>query len=264
MIKKIIGNIITLNQRIHSFDDRVSSWQEAKKVTEGYDSNTILNKVVSAHVEAQEKNNSYERDSVVLSDNLINWPLVGTLYWAEKNISKNLQVLDFGGSFASAFFQNLRVLSSLDIKWMVVEQQHFVDAAKKIVNDTRVTFFSDVEACIKSQKPNFAHLGSSLQYLEKPYHILEKISLSEIEVLILDRIPVYNGVEDIVAAQRVSNSIYDSSYPVWILSEEKLKKEISHHWVLLSEFDAIGGSSRTLKQKKFKWKGYIFVRNMAG
>ena len=130
MIKKIIGQIIIFIETIYSFDDRVSSWQEAKKVTEGYDSNTILNKVVSAHLEAQGKNNSYERDSVVLSDNLINWPLVGALYWAEKKISKNLKVLDFGGSFASAFFQNLRVLSSLDIKWLVVEQQHFVDAAK--------------------------------------------------------------------------------------------------------------------------------------
>jgi putative methyltransferase (TIGR04325 family) len=185
------------------------------------------------------------------------------LYWAAKNISENIKVLDFGGSFASAFFQNLRVLSSLDIKWKVVEQQHFVDAAKKIVNDTRVTFFSDVEACIKNEKPNFAHFGSSLQYLENPYLALEKISTSEIKILVLDRIPVHKGFEDIVAAQRVSDSIYDSSYPVWILSEEKLKKALSGNWLLLSEFYAIGGSSRTLKQKKFNWKGYIFVQKMA-
>ncbi len=259
MISKIYGILRTIQQILFSFDDRVTSWKEAENRTSGYGASVILKKVRSSYLDSQKKKNSYERDSVVLNDKRLNWPLVGMILWFAKNIDTEVRVLDFGGSFASAYFQNSQILTGLNIRWMVIEQNSFVTAATQLVKNSDILFYEKVEICLDNEKPNFAHFGSSLQYLERPYEILKLIESSQIKILILDRIPIHTGNEDIVAVQKVPKEIYDASYPAWIFSESKLKKFLSKNWILLSEFDSIGGYSRTLKQKKFKWQGSIFI-----
>ena len=260
MYKKIFRSIKYLLAQRNYYDDSVSSWYEAKCLTTGYESEVILNKVKKAYLDSQQTPNGYERDSVVFDDGSINWPLVTMIYWCKHFINDEIKVIDFGGSFASQYFQNKRFFKNTVLKWSVVEQKSFARAAREIVKDKYVDFYENLSECITKEKPDFALLGSSLQYLENPYQTLKEFSSKNFRVLMLDRIPMHRGTEDIVVAQRVPKSIYNASYPAWIFSEEKLRSYISEDWSLLNVHESIGAEQMTRKGIKFNWKGHIYIR----
>ncbi len=242
------------------FDDSFLSWEEAKNKSSGYQADDILEKVVNAFLESQKKYDSYERDSVVFNDGQINWPLVAMIYWYITHYSKEVKILDFGGSLASQYFQNQKFLKVSNLKWLIIEQENFVAKANEIVKNNSISFHSNFIECLNSEKPNFALFGSSLQYLEKPYEILELLKYQDLKVLILDRIPTHQESKDIVTVQTVPRSIYKASYPSWIFSESKMKNFLSRDFDLLSIYDSIGGRQQTKKGLNFSWKGYIYIR----
>lgn len=259
MLNSLIQRIRILLNQHKSFDDTVKTWHEAKSITSGYESNAILRKVEAAYLESQEKNDSYERDSVVFNDGKVNWTLIAMIYWSLSHISNEIKVLDFGGSFASQYFQNKKFLQQIDIKWSVVEQKNYVLAARKVVLDSNILFYDRLIECLTEENPNFAFFGSSLQYLEEPYHVLESLSSQGIKILILDRTPMHQGEKDIVVAQRVSSHIYNASYPAWIFCEDRLISSLSNDWTLISVYNSIGGQLKTRKGIRFNWKGHVYI-----
>jgi putative methyltransferase (TIGR04325 family) len=260
MASRLIANFYKLINGYNSFNDRVSSWEQAKNITTGYQTNEILNKVKTTFIESRNKMNAYERDSVLFQDGALNWPLIAMIYWTSQNVSDDVKVMDFGGSFASQYFQNEKLLDKVRVKWSVVEQNHFAYEAKKIINHTNINFYYQLEECLNLENPNLALFGSSLQYLEYPYTTLMELKNHNIKVLILDRIPTHPGLEDIVIAQKVDKSIYDASYPAWIFSEKKLNNFISNDWILINSHLGIGGKQKTRRGIHFEWKSYIYLK----
>jgi len=260
MLKDFIINLKRVITNRISFNDNISSWAQAKSSSTGYEAQEILIKVRKAYIDAQKKSNVYERDSALIKDGAVNWPLVAMIYWSSAQISKEIRVLDFGGSFASQYFQNESFLNYVNVKWSVVEQKHFVLAAKEIIKNKNINFYDEISECLRVEKPNFALFGSSLQYLENPFEIMDNLLTQDLEVLIIDRMPIHQGSEDIVIVQKVDKSIYDASYPAWIFSEEKLTQFMSNDWTLMNVFDCIGGRQKTRKGINFDWKGYIYIK----
>jgi putative methyltransferase (TIGR04325 family) len=161
----------------------------------------------------------YERDSVLFDEIKYSWPLLAGLMMAAAKLSGKINVLDFGGSLGSTYFQNKKFLDRFDnVKWNVVEQENFVKIGKKDFEDDRLKFFDKVNDCAKEHSPNILILSSVIQYIERPYELLESlISETNIDYILVDRTPFTNNDERIVI-QTVPSSIYKASYPCHIFN----------------------------------------------
>ena len=80
------------------------------------------------------------------------------------------------------------------------------------------TFYKSIEECLKKKKINVAIFSGSLQYTEKPYKVLKKITKSKIDHILLHGIPFNKTKEDQYRVQYVPKKIYDASYPITIFS----------------------------------------------
>jgi len=231
-----------------------SSWDEAKKRSTGYNSSDILRKVSEAALKVKNGKAAYERDSVLFDHIEYSFPLLSGLMWIAGKNGK-LNVLDFGGSLGSTYFQNRYLLDTLsEVNWCIVEQPEFVNTGNAYFKDNRLHFFSSIDDCIKSYQINVFLLSSVLQYLEKPYVLLEKIILQKPEFIIIDRTPFVNG-SDRITVQKVNPKIYKGSYPCWFFNKEKFISAFSSQYDLVIEFDALDISNITSE-----FKGFIFKK----
>ena len=216
-----------------TFEGPFASWDEAAKCSSGYASEKILEKVLAATLKVKRGEAVFERDSVLFDKIQYSWPVTAGLMWAAARNHGRLSVLDFGGSLGSSYFQNEKFLAGLqDVRWSVVEQAHFVEAGRQHIQDDRLVFYSTIAECVTVEKPNVVLLSSVMQYLEKPYTILDELIRCDVDIILIDRTSFYNGEEDLIAVQKVAEVIYPASYPLWIFSK---KKFISH----LSKFSLV-------------------------
>lgn len=233
------------------------SWQEAESVSSGYDSDEILQKVRSSLLKVKNGEAVYERDSVIFDEVQYSWPLLAGLMFAAAKSGGVLRVLDFGGSLGTTYFQNKKFLDEFtDVSWSVVEQKHFVDVGKADFEDGRLKFFYDVKSCAESEKPNVLVVSGVLQYLEKPYEMLDELLGFGFEYVIFDRTNFSVNGKNKIKLQIVPPSIYNASYPCWFFDRaEFLTFFEKNSYQLIEEFDALDG-----KTGEYKFEGYIFRR----
>ncbi len=175
--------------------------------------------------------------------------------WIAAQKGGKLNVLDFGGSLGSSYYQNKKFLDSLsDVNWCIVEQPDFVNAGIEIIKDGRLHFFNTIEECVKLFDIDVVLLSSVLQYLEKPYSLLNKIKLQHNHYLIIDRTPFIKG-KDRITIQKVNPKIYKASYPCWFFNEEKFCSCLSSDYEMVIEFNAIDKANINSK-----FKGFIFKK----
>jgi putative methyltransferase (TIGR04325 family) len=232
-----------------------SSWSEARIKSTGYDSKLILDKVRSSLLKVKSGNAAYERDSVLFSEIQLSYPVLSGLMWISAQNKGRLNVLDFGGSLGSSYFQNKQFLDSLeDVHWCIVEQPDFVSTGREDFATDRLHFFYSVEECLKSFNINVVLLSSVLQYLEEPYSLLHKLKSLPIENIIIDRSPFVSG-KDRITIQKVWPRIYKASYPCWFFNEQKIITWLSTDFKLVLKFDALDKANIGSK-----FKGFIFSK----
>ena len=99
-------------------------------------------------------------------------------------------------------------------------------------------------------------LSSVLQYIEKPYELLEKIAKLNFKNIIFDITTINTELKDRITIQNVDSSIYEASYPSWFFNEKKLINFfIQNNYKLITDWQApyhinIGNH-----------KGYFFTKN---
>ena len=215
------------------------SWEDAIINSSGYDNPLILEKTCQAMLKIKTGEAAYERDSVLFDKTEYAYPLLAGLMWVAARHKGFLNVLDFGGSLGTTYFQNRLFLKDLaQVTWNIVEQEHYVDVGKQFLEDSRLKFHVSLDDCIASAEPNVAICSSSLQYVERPYDVLSKIAAAKIKCLIVDRTPFHLGDEDRLCVQQVPKEIYNASYPSWIFSHSKFILEIQKlGFTILDEFD---------------------------
>ena len=69
----------------------------------------------------------FERDSVLFDKKENNYPLLANVMYALSCFPRNecIDILDFGGSLGSSFFQNRDRLLGYKYNWHIVEQVNF-------------------------------------------------------------------------------------------------------------------------------------------
>jgi putative methyltransferase (TIGR04325 family) len=213
-----------------------ADWSEAMKRSIGYDSDVILGKVRDALLKVKRGEAAYERDSVLYSEIEYSWPVLAGLLWVYSQ-DHRLNIIDFGGSLGSTYFQNRKFLSSLEnVVWSIVEQKQFVDIGVKDFQDHQLKFFYDIDSCVKETQPNCILLSSVLPYVESPYHHVDLLLKHDFKYLLLDKMPFIDGDKDRLTIQKVPSSIYEASYPSWFFSEKKFKAIIQEKYQIIEEF----------------------------
>src|SRR5262245_61016062 len=207
------------------------SWDEAVRASSGYGSCIILERTKAALLKVKKGEAVYERDSVVLDHVDYAWPLLAGLMWVAGGSGGKLDVLDFGGSLGSAYFQNRAFLSRLaKVRWNIIEQPQHVSTGKEFFEDEHLKFYGSVEDCLAEAEPNVLILGSVLQYLEHPYEILCRLLELPCSHIIIDRTPFWNGPRDRLCVQNVPPEIYPASYPSWIFSRQRFLSQFQERW----------------------------------
>lgn len=235
-----------------------TSWAEAVKSADGYDSDGILEKVRHALSMVRDGHAVYERDSVLFSKVEYSWPLLTSLLWIASQQGNCLRLIDFGGSLGSSYFQNRAFLRHLNVlSWNIVEQESFVSCGQTEFANENLHFYRTISDCQKECTCDVILLASVLPYIENPYALLNEIIAQGFSYILIDRTPVLSGTKDRLTVQVVPPEIYTASYPAWFLSEQKMLDMLSPHYETISDFDSLIPRIK-LTGDVAREKGYIF------
>lgn len=201
------------------------SWEEAGRNCSGYDSQLIFEKVRSAMLKVKSGEAAFERDSRVFDKIHYSLPLLTALNHAARLSNNQLRILDFGGALGTGYFQNRGMLRGLELlEWNVVEQKHFVEEGARTFANEELRFFESTEAVFARGHVHFVLLSGSLQFLENPWAMLDGIVRNKPDFILIDRMPLLDKGRDRLTIQTVPKSLYEATYPCWLLNGEKLRR----------------------------------------
>ncbi|MBK8398691.1 MAG: methyltransferase, TIGR04325 family [Leptospiraceae bacterium] len=245
LLKKIIPPILfdiyrSIKPSPYGWKGNYKTWEDAQNDATGYDADEILEKVRNSLLKVKNGEAVYERDSVIFDKIEYSWPLLSGLMLAAAKNKGNLNVLDFGGSLGSTYFQNKKFLDPLaNVSWNIVEQIKFVEIGKKEFESNNLHFYYDIENCIKEQSPNILLLSSILQYLEKPYQQLDELLRHNFQFIFIDLTAV-SFENERITVQHVPPSIYSAKYPCWILDYNKINLIFEkNNYLLIEQFESL-------------------------
>jgi putative methyltransferase (TIGR04325 family) len=237
------------------------SWADARKASSGYDAHTILEKTRESLLRVKRGEAAFERDSVTFETIEYNWPVLTGLTYSAALSNGELNVVDFGGSLGSGYFQHRDFLRGLrSLMWNVVEQPHYVDAGRKDFQDQHLAFYKSIDECLMENRPDVGLLSSVLQYLEDPFEVLGQIATTSINTLIIDRTPFSHEHRHRLCVQTVPRDIYSASYPSWIFSKTKFLAALDDTWDWIACFpskDILSGPV------ELAYEGLIAIRKTA-
>lgn len=220
-----------------TFSGKYGTWEEASKSSSGYDSRAIFDKVYDASLKVKNGSAVYERDSIVFDKIEYSWPVLSALLWIATQNDNKLNIVDFGGSLGSSYYQNRYFLAHLkELRWNIVEQAMFVELGRKEFKNEHLRFFPDLNECYKSEHPQVILCSSVIQYLERPYDFIDTVGSLGFTYIIIDRTPFILKGEDKITVQKVPPAIYDASIPCWLLNLDKFKTHILPTYELIAEF----------------------------
>ena len=177
-LKLILPNFIIkiINQffkRDIKFVGNYSNWKEASDNSLGYNSDKIFSKSRKSFLKVISKEAKYERDSVLFYSEKINYPLINIFNKIQRKKRSCLNILDFGGSFGSTYFQNYSVLKNKNkFNWSIVEQEKIVKYAKKFKLEDNLSFYLSIKNYMIKRKPDIVLFSAVIQYLEYPNKII--------------------------------------------------------------------------------------------
>ena len=232
-----------------------SSWTNALNHSDSYADPEIFEKVKRSAQIAKKNKKLFEQDSILIDRIRYSLPsIAGLLYFAVKN-NRKLTIVDFGGSLATVYFQYQKFLKKIkNLRWCIVEQAQFEKFGNKYLSEKKLSFYNNLDKCIKKEKPDVFFASSSLQYVDQPYDILKKVVSYKIDNILIDLTP-FHEKKDTIKIQYNPNSIYKKSYPINILNEKKFIKFMIHNnYILLEKFE----TDRNIGN--LTYKGFIFER----
>lgn len=240
------------------YEGEFNAWESASKQCSGYDAEEILTKVLDATLKVKQGKAVFERDSVLFDETDYAWPLLASLMWAAARNGGRLNVLDFGGALGSSYFQNRRFLQALpSVLWNVVEQPHYVNAGQKHIQDKQLRFYQTIEGCLTENQPNVILLSSVLQYMDSPFALIRELKKVGATCLIIDRTPFSLHEIDRLVIQKVPETIYSASYPMWIFSLSKFEETLTTDWLLVTSNLSPEGYVRTTTGIEFSFQGML-------
>lgn len=262
IIKKCIPiSILNLLKRVSIFKcmywyGDFKTWQDAIKKSKGYNSPKVINKVKEALLQVKSGSAVYERDSVLFNAIQYSWPLLSGLLWTAMQKVEPLNVVDFGGSLGSTYFQNKKFLEGKIGTWNIVEQPQFVECGNAFFKDEVLKFHCSIKECYSVSKPSALLFCSVLSYIEKPYKLISECLKYDFDTIIIDRTLFSPTGRTRLCVQVVSPKIYEASYPCWVFNEKEFVEAFQNKYCLIEGFD-IPAYSATVPSY---YKGFIFKK----
>ncbi len=254
-----LGLLRRLTGKATGFSGNYRTWGEAYGGSGGYDSGIILERVRDALLKVKNGEAVYERDSVLFKKIEYSWPLLAALLWVASKNGNALNLVDFGGSLGSSYFQNRAFLSHLkELSWSIVEQEKFVECGKLNFQDEHLGFYPNLEECMAARRPAAILFSSVIQYLEKPYDLLKDVQAEGFTHIIFDRTAFLAKGDDRITVQKVPPKIYPASYPAWFFNREKFLEFFAEKYDMIAEFDSF--ESFPLEDQTAQDKGFIFQK----
>lgn len=244
----------------YGFFGNYSSWNEAVNETMGYDEGGILEKCKESLLKVKNGEAAYERDSVLFDKVEYSWPLLSSLLWIASRNGGKLNLIDFGGSLGSTYFQNISFLKDLkELSWNIVEQEHFVKCGKENFEEKGLKFYYTIDDCLKNNSSDTILFSSVLQYLSEPYKVLDEIIAKKFKYIIVDITGFISGNKDRITIQKVPPQIYKASYPAWFFGKDKFINYLSCNYKLVADFPGyIGGTINIDNNPIAGYRGFIF------
>lgn len=236
------------------------NWEKVVSISKGYDQSAILEKVKAGLSLVQKGEAAYERDGMVFPELEYSVQLLKVFQHIGQEFNKHLNVLDFGGSLGSLYFQYREALKEMNLNWNVVEQAHFVDCGRKHFENRELHFYRSISESEDSAHSNILLLSSVLAYLPQPHVFLKSVQSHDFDYIVLYRTAFVDGDEDRLTLQVVPPEVYKASYPAWFFCEKKLMSDLQGKYVLISEFPGDIETEYRLNDKRAYWKGMVFKR----
>jgi len=260
IVPPLILNAYCQKKNKYGYFGDYKTWREARNNAKGYDSDTIIEKVKKSALEVRKGLGAYERDGVLFKEIEHSWPLLAILLWISSKSENKLNLMDFGGALGTSYIQNKDFFDKANLQWSIVEQKKFADYGKKFFEDKCLKFYYTPEECFNDQDPNTILLSSVIQYLEKPYELLEQLIDFDPEYIIFDKTPFNKIGRDIITVQKVPKHIYNASYPSWIFDYKKFINFMSQKYELVSKFNEYQEDVFQVDNTVAEWKGLFFKK----
>ena len=218
-------------------------WEEAAQLAQRSrrpDPRTHVERVRDATLAVRNGAAVATRDSVILSSPEYQFALLaGLLKHAVAH--ETLNVVDFGGSLGSMYFQFKRFAPRAAIRWNIVELPEMVDCGKEFLESDELGFHGSLEECLRSEHPQVGILSGVLHFVSEPYPLLATFAASTCRGLIIDRVPLTDLQGDMAAAHMVSGTRFasDRSFPCWLFSSNVLKRYLERDWEVISQFPSL-------------------------
>lgn len=239
-----------------NFKGSYLNWEVAKKLSSGYDSDIILDKVKESMLKVKNGKAAFARDSVLFDSIQYSFPVLAGLLRASISRNGELNVLDFGGSLGTSYYQCRKFLEGINkLKWNIIEQPKFVSCGRKLFENEELKFYNSIEECFQNEKPQTIILSSVIQYIEKPFLLLEEIMKYNFEYVIFDRTAFLRHGPDRLAIQKVPKRIHGGSFPIWFFNYDNFLSKLASRYDLVAEFDTVDKAVEPLF-----YKGFILMR----
>jgi putative methyltransferase (TIGR04325 family) len=237
--------------QLEVFSGDYATWDDAKKNCSGYDSQHIFDKAKISALAVRDGRAIFERDTVLFQEEEFCWETLGCLMHVAATNNGCLRVLDFGGSLGTFYFQHKKFLKGLpSLCWSVVEQAHFVEFGASQLQDGVLRFSASLSEACRDGVPEVIYFGSVLEYLAKPFSLLEEVFSCGVKNIIIDRTGFLEGSLDRLTIQNVPPHIYEASYPAWFFSRSKFKAlmlasgfNLNAEWVCKDEYSLDGAET---------------------
>lgn len=264
LASKILNKIANQTKKqigLEMWSNPYNSWEEVELLTTGYHQDNILQKVLNSARLVRDGIYPYERDSVVFNKIEYAWPVIAILQQIALENNNQLTIIDFGGSLGSSYFQIKNWLKNITIKWIIVEQSHFVEIGKNEFENEELIFEFSLNDAMR-HKPSTIFFSSVLQYIKTSKSLLEEVIDLCISNIIIDRTSVIEEAsEDLFTLQVVPKEIYEASYPCRFFAEKNIKKIFSNQYHLIADFMSFCDPSFNKDGITYEWKGYYFKKN---
>lgn len=246
MLKKIKKILKHSKEKYGWFGD-FRSWEEAQARATGYSAENILEKTQESLLKIKNGEAVYERDSVLFDKKEYSFPIIAALLKIAIENNNVLNVIDFGGSLGSTWYQVRDFLPSIiSVNWTIVEQEAYVKRGKQYFEDDQLKFAFDIEEVLDSAQCQVILLSSVVQYLEKPHEFLKDLSTKKPKFILFDRTAfLKGGSSDRLTLQIVPPDVYRASYPSWFFNEQQFLAHFEQY-KLIAEFAPVVEAERDI------------------
>lgn len=255
-----------LNENRYGWFGNYSDWDELMRHSGGYEKDIILEKTKNSLLKIKSGQAVYERDSVLFDKKLYPYPLITSLLYAALDCGNVLNVIDFGGSLGSTYYQVKDFFpESLQVHWAVVEQTEYIKCGKDFFEDDILKFHFSISESMAHKKADILVLSSVVQYLKKPHEFLDALKEFDFKYIIIDRTSfIHADRPDRLTLQIVPPHIYDAQYPAWFFNEIDFLSHFAGYEIKIEFTSYVPGEQEMeIDQVKQGYdKGFVLVKKV--